>query len=264
MVGARLPVPETLALYGTQRLGFGHVAPGRIGDFLRAAPDWPIFAKPVGGTYSLGAMRLTGIEGDLVKIDGIGPVPLAELERYMTELSDFGYLLQRCLRPSAFTAEHLLGGLSSVRVMTLLNGPEITVESAVLKVAGQGATADNFWRQGNALAAVDIGTGRLTRVIIGGSPNAVETHPRTGRPLAGLMLPGWPAVVELARAASSAFPRIRTQAWDIALTDNGPVLIEVNSRGDLNLLQLAHRRGALTESYCEHLRRCGWKKSLPE
>ena len=52
---------------------------------------------------------------------------------------------------------------------------------------------------------------------------------------------------------------IRTQSWDVALTDKGPVLLEVNFGGDLNLAQLAHGTGVLDDAYANHLRRCGYR-----
>ena len=42
--------------------------------------------------------------------------------------------------------------------------------------------------------------------------------------------------------------------WDIALTDVGPVPLEVNFGGDLNLAQFAAGAGVLDETYREHLR----------
>ena len=39
----------------------------------------------------------------------------------------------------------------------------------------------------------------------------------------------------------------------------GPVLLEVNFGGDLNLAQLAHGAGALDDAYAEHLRRRGYQ-----
>jgi hypothetical protein len=52
---------------------------------------------------------------------------------------------------------------------------------------------------------------------------------------------------------------IRTQSWDVALTDRGPVILEVNFGGDLNLHQLAHGAEVL-DPFCDtHLRRCGYR-----
>ena len=47
---------------------------------------------------------------------------------------------------------------------------------------------------------------------------------------------------------------VRTQSWDVSLPDRGPVLLEVNWDGDLNLAQLAYGRGVLDATYAAHLR----------
>ena len=111
------------------------------------------------------------------------------------------------------------------------------------------------------LGAVDAENGRIGRVVSGvGEDMALhDTHPDTGAALAGLALPDWAAAKALCVTAACAFPGVRTQSWDVALTPAGPVLLEFNFGGDLNLHQLAHRRGALTDRYAAHLRRCGYR-----
>ena len=56
-----------------------------------------------------------------------------------------------------------------------------------------------------------------------------------------------------------ALPGIRARSWDVAPTDSGPVLLEVNFGGDLNLAQRAHGAGVLDETYAEHLRQNGYR-----
>ncbi len=86
-----------------------------------------------------------------------------------------------------------------------------------------------------------------------------EAHPDTGQTVNGFDIPHWPELCDLTRQAASVFPGIRTQSWDVALTDQGPVFLEVNFGGDLNLAQLAHGAGVLDEDYRAHLRQCGFK-----
>jgi hypothetical protein len=54
-------------------------------------------------------------------------------------------------------------------------------------------------------------------------------------------------------------PGLRTQSWDVAITDRGPILIEVNSKGNFSGPQNASGKGVLNERYKEHLRRCGYR-----
>jgi glutathione synthase/RimK-type ligase-like ATP-grasp enzyme len=56
--------------------------------------------------------------------------------------------------------------------------------------------------------------------------------------------------------AARALPGLRVQAWDIALTDRGPVLVEVNIGGDFNLPQLAHATGLMDERFRAFVDRC--------
>ncbi len=84
-------------------------------------------------------------------------------------------------------------------------------------------------------------------------------HPDTDRPIVGTPAPDWTDLLALVREAARMLPGIRTQSWDIALTDAGPVPLEVNFGDDLNLAQLAAGAGVLDETYREHLRTCGYR-----
>ena len=75
------------------------------------------------------------------------------------------------------------------------------------------------------------------------------------------------ATLKVPHRAGSRFGRdgqrcgagIRTQSWDVALSDQGPGFLEVNFRADLNLAQLADGKGVLDHGYTEHLRECGFR-----
>ena len=71
--------------------------------------------------------------------------------------------------------------------------------------------------------------GRISRAISGdGKP--VERHPETGAPIAGTVVPFWREARELvSRAHGQAFSHFVFLGWDVAITAEGPVLIETNS-----------------------------------
>ena len=51
----------------------------------------------------------------------------------------------------------------------------------------------------------------------------------------------------MALRAAQAVPGLPLQAWDIALCPNGPVLVEANIGGDVNLPQIASGDGIMND-----------------
>lgn len=269
MRGNDIATPETLAVFDAKT---GRSDSQLISDidglvaFLDEPGNYPMFAKPIDGMYSIGAVALTDGGHGTAHVRGAGEVSTHEIADYMLRVSDAGYLIQKTLNATPDLAEAFGGTLSSIRMLVCLGPGGASLESAVVKIPTTDNVADNFWRAGNMLGAVCADTGTITRVVRGTGPDIenIVSHPDTGSKLVGRMLPQWAAAKDMCLRAAGMLPGIRTQSWDIALTPDGPVALEVNWGGDLNLHQLAHGHGALTPSFCKHLREAGYKGKLPK
>jgi hypothetical protein len=78
----------------------------------------------------------------------------------------------------------------------------------------------------------------------------IEHHPDSGARLRDLVLPDWTGLRALVLAATELFPASRRLGLDVALTDDGPVLVEVAPHGgDPLLVQLAHDQGLLDAAF---------------
>lgn len=266
--GAGLPTPETRAISGSKiRAGYPRVLPTEqeLTQYLAENDDWPLFLKPIDGMYSIGALKVLGHTDNRFEFFGGESATAEELAQYMSQISKAGYLVQECLSPSPFAASSFGPMVPSVRFLVLFSAAEPIIESAVIKIPSGEHVADNYWRGTNLIGALDPATGTIRRAVSGTGIGLIEhqTHPATSVQLVGATLPNWLETCQMAINAASIFPGIRTQSWDVALTPDGPVLLEFNFGGDLNLHQLAHGRGVLSESYVEHLRRCGYRGRLP-
>jgi len=258
-----LPVPVTVALHHPyRRYSGGLTLPGSVAlrDFLRTAP-LPLFGKPVGGIYSAGTARLESLDPteESLVLAGVGRVPLGEFEREVAHFAQRydGYLFQELMRPDA-EIEAICGDrIANVRFVVLLDGSGPRIARTACKIPASRNVADNFWRPGNLLAAIDVDSGRLTRVLQSrpDGPRAVETHPDTGRAILGWTHPRWGEMRDLCLTAATTLPGLRIQAWDIALCRQGPVLQEVNVGGTYRLQQLADRKGMLDMAFREFLDR---------
>lgn len=135
--------------------------------------------------------------------------------------------------------------LSTVRVFTIRNEsgePEAT-NVAFRMAIGANSVVDNF-HQGGLAAAVDMATGKIGAASdIGIKPNMGwrEVHPVSGTRFKDRILPDWYAVVELARIAHKAFPDRVMVGWDVAMLQDGPMIIEGNGRPDLDIHQRVER-----------------------
>lgn len=105
------------------------------------------------------------------------------------------------------------------------------------------------------IGAIDLESGKILRVVSGSGARLrlTDVHPDTGRPIVGTQISQWSELKELVLAAAPIFAGVHSQSWDVALTAGGPVLLEVNFGGDLNLAQLATGKGALDDAYGKHL-----------
>jgi hypothetical protein len=263
MAGAALPVPQVTAVTQAGRRLRGALTldkPDAIAAFLRDPANFPLFAKPAAGKYSLNVISADAYDpaSDELVLFGGARRPVPTTAQTMTEGS--GYILQPRLRPHAEIEAQFGPRLWSVRLLIFIRPDGPHIHRAVAKIAAGGNPADNYWRSGNMLGAIDLSSGRIVGVLrgIGAEMTRHEPHPDTGLPVIGFGLPHWTTLCGLAREAATVFPGIRTQSWDIAVTDQGPVLLEVNFGGDLNLAQLAEGKGVLDDDYRGHLRQCGF------
>jgi hypothetical protein len=235
--------------------------PHEITCFLRCPQIYPMFAKPIAGKYSLSVVSADRYDPSTDEVLLLGG-ERKTVENLAADLAgSTGYVIQRRLDGNAWLAGLFGPRLWSVRALILVGPSGPVIHRAVAKTATGNNPADNFWRHGNMLGAIELETGLISRVVrgTGVEMSLNEAHPDTRRPIVGTLIPQWEALTRLVVSAAEILPGIHTQSWDIAIAAEGPVLLEVNYGGDLNLAQLAHGTGVLDERYTEHLARCGYR-----
>lgn len=143
--------------------------------------------------------------------------------------------------------------VNTVRFMTLLF-PDGTakVMATFIKIGRAGKCIDNAGSGGNVDACVDIDTGAICKAIqFDGwkKVTAIDVHPDTGNQLNGVVINRWDAIKQDVIKFQQAFPYCRAAGWDIAITDEGPVVIEVNDAWD-----------PTGQYFCQK----GWRKEIQE
>lgn len=267
MKGAGIRIPETLAIVSdSPRHGYAlNISTlEQLRNFFDSQDTWPLFAKPIDGIYSVGTLKIENYLNGAVHLKGYSEIPIEGLFEYMGSISKTGYIIQKVLPADRAFADSSGDVIPTVRTLVLLSD-SVEVNSAVIKIPFKASIADNFWRTGNALGAIDRTTGEITRIVVNG-PDGHQVVGDDGSRLSRLLgskVPCWSDIRALVAKAATVFSPVRTQSWDIAISSDGPVLMEFNFGGDLNLHQIAHGRGALNPGFVVHLKDCGYKGKLP-
>ena len=138
-------------------------------------------------------------------------------------------------------------GLNTVRIITQIDKGQVDFLGARLRISVN-SMVDNM-AAGNLAAPVDISTGRVNGpgVYSDITKSDQPVHPITGVQIIGFQIPFWPEVCHMARDAALFDTRNRSVGWDIAITEDGPELIEGNHNWCKLLWQLPVKKGLKNE-----------------
>ncbi len=151
--------------------------------------------------------------------------------------------------------------INTVRFMTTLwPDGSARVIATWFKVGRAGKCVDNAGSGGNVDAAIDSEKGRIYNVVQFDGwrrTKAIDRHPDSGSLLNGVVIDHWDTIKAEVIKFQQAFPYCKAAGWDIAITDEGPVIIEVNDFWD-RTGQFFIRHGWRNE-----IRECylAWKKT---
>lgn len=146
--------------------------------------------------------------------------------------------------------------VNTVRFMTILypNG-EARIIASFAKIGRAGKCVDNAGGGGNVDLCIDTLTGKTKYAIqYDGWRNIkeVESHPDNEMILNGVLIENWESIKKEVLKFQQAFPYCKAAGWDVAITDDGPVVVEVNDFWD-RTGQYFIRRGWRNE-----IRDCYW------
>ncbi len=150
--------------------------------------------------------------------------------------------------------------VNTVRFMTTLYPDgNVKIIATFIKIGRQGTCVDNAGNGGNVDAAIDTETGKLQYVIRYDGIRKVKPithHPDSGNLLDGVQIENWEIVKKKIIGFQQAMPYLKAIGWDIAITGNGPVVIEMNEFWD-RTGQMFIRRG-----WRKEIRACyrAWKE----
>lgn len=143
-------------------------------------------------------------------------------------------------------------GVNTVRIITQLDdNNKVHFLGARLRISVN-SHVDNLGA-GNLAAPIDMETGKVNAPAVYSdiTKEDEEYHPITGTRIVDFQIPFWSITLSLAKEVALMYPQNRSVGWDIAITPNGPELIEGNHNWCKLLWQLPVKKGLkpLLEQY---------------
>jgi len=132
--------------------------------------------------------------------------------------------------------------VNTLRIMTFVNNNRSEILYAALRVGNGIYEVDNFHKGGMGVS-IDTKTGKLKGNAIDKDLKEFKRHPATKTIFNNFELPYWKETKKLVRDAALINQNIKVVGWDVAITKEGPVLVEGNRRPGFDLVQVLSKRG---------------------
>lgn len=212
------------------------------------------FCKKISGTWGSGAFRFKLLPDQRWSF-GEATDELTRISQLCGQETAPGVISEWIVQP-LLSAHRVLAaisspyGLSTIRIISVLHDGVTIPLAAMLRITTGVNMIDNFsgGKTGNLIAAIDLNSGQLGSCKGSLSRNfpymtVYQRHPDTGNPIEGVTIPYWRELIDLITQAHRSLPELITLAWDVAVTDQGPVIVEANPTYDVSGVQTAHDKG---------------------
>lgn len=184
-------------------------------------------------------------------IDGCGGAGVQKIK--LGQGADTDALYTALLEKKMFLVEETLAqhtdmaslnpsSINTLRITSTLKNNEVYIMYCLIRIGDGSKEVDNI-SGGGMYSAVDE-TGHISApAFCDKTGESYETHPKTGKQFQGFAVPFYEQSLELIQKAARKVPQIRYVGWDVAITPNGPVLIEGNIVPGYDMCQNYRHRG---------------------
>lgn len=190
---------------------------------------------------------------ELVDIREVG---MSEREYFDKLVKSGKVLLEERVIQHAEMAKFNSSSVNTIRCMTFNTKHGVIVPYCFMRTGRKGSFVDNGG-SGGLLIGVDTETGVLNTDAFDEYTSSYTEHPDSGVTFKGNQLPAWQDMIELCKSIAANVKDVNFLSFDMAYTDEGWVVIEVNEIGQLIGPQIVMRRGikAEIESYLKEMKK---------
>lgn len=133
--------------------------------------------------------------------------------------------------------------VNTIRAMTRIMNGKAELFYAAARIGNGKVIMDNF-HQGGVGVSIDMEKGTLIGNAVSKDLEEMEVHTATGIKFDGYKIPYWNEIKDMVCEAAEINKEVKVVGWDVAIAEDGPLLIEANRRPGFDLVQVLLDHGA--------------------
>lgn len=167
-----------------------------------------------------------------------------DIEEYYNYCKDNKIFLEEVVKQHKELNKLCDASCNTIRIMTFNNNGKPEILWAGLRIGNGENSVDNF-HAGGMGTEIDLDTGLLVRPALDKDLNEYTHHPKSKVKIEGFKVPYFDEVKKMVLEASLESDKILVVGWDVAIGEDGPLIIEGNRRPGFDLVQVSSRRGRM-------------------
>lgn len=228
---------------------------------IKSAQDKDIFQQFLKKYHAIMTKPVCGSLGDdclIIKDDDIDNID--SLFNTLLKTYDGEFVAEELLVQIDEMAKFNPTSVNTLRITTVRMDDRVDAE-AFLRVGKMFSKVDNIAKNG-IVCTLDQDSGVITSAMDKAACSYTH-HPHTRMQLVGSVVPQFKDAIELSKKLAQVMPQYRYIGWDLALTEKGWVLIELNARAGIYCIQQSMGRG-IRKDFEQYFKEIGQPTDFPD
>lgn len=203
---------------------------------INSSRDYDQYSKFVDSHPVFVQKLVSASRGDGVKL--IRDLPGGK-ESYFHSIRKQGkVLLEECIQQDTLFARFNESSVNTLRISTYNTKSGIVAGHGFVRSGRKGSFIDNA-AKGGIFASVDVEKGIIESDAFNEFGERFSVHPDSGMAFKGFQIPDYEEVLRICQEIASVMPSMKYISFDLAYSDKGWVIVEINPSG-----QYIHQAGA--------------------
>lgn len=181
-------------------------------DFLKGKTN--VIVKPID--------QACGRNVEKINVENLSSI--ADL--YNSLITKKQFLVEDCIVQHPKMSNIYPNAVNTLRIVTVTKNNKVNIMFRSIRMGNDGNVVDNF-NHGGLFTTIDE-NGIIRKPAVDKKGNIYSNHPYTNTKLVDFEVPLFDKAIEYVKSMAISIPEVGYVGWDIAITENGPVVVEAN------------------------------------